>query len=561
MKLLTSLERAEKPKAEKLPDDFSALGLSIIQVIEDEALFGPLFKKQETWTHWKIFLRGLFGLGMDEEEQNFFFEHTGRAVVPSQQSSEAFCIAGRRAGKSFISAIVASYLAIFRPWRELLSRGEQGYIFVVAADRQQARVILSYIKSILALPAFRHLVDAELKTELRLKNNIVVEVRTASFRTIRGYTVLGAILDELAFFRDENSANPAQEILTALLPALSTVPGSLLLGISTPYAKSGVLYEAFRAFYGKDEADVPFVWKAPTAVMNPCFRESAIRKFFERDKVAARSEYDAEFREDLETYMSLEFIESLTLAGRPLIPPVDTRRYSAFVDVSGGRNDSFTLGIVHKECDGMIIVNRLEEVRSPIPNPQDVIKTFCEILHTYQITQVIGDRYGGNWSSSEFKKNGVMYADSKLDKSEIYLQFQAICAMHQIRLPDSERLRLQLQSLERRTRAGGKDTVDHPEGLHDDIANACAGAAVHAFQQTVWDDKEIESRMPHLGHHKAEKYMSPALVEARQQAEKELSAKNEMDEWMMGHSGTRRILTPGEVAVSGSGSVWGRGGQ
>ena len=541
MKLLTALGRPEKSKAEKLPEDFSTSGLSIIDVIEDEALFGPLFKKQETWEHWKVFLRGLFGLGMDEEEHKFFSEHTGRAVVPDKQSSESFCIAGRRAGKSFISAIIASYLAIFRPWQALLSRGEMGYIFVVAADRQQARVILSYIKSVFALPAFEHLVAAELKTELRLKNNITIEVRTASFRTIRGYTVLAAILDELAFFRDENSANPAQEILTALLPALSTVPGSLLLGISTPYARSGILYEAFRAFYGKDEADIPFVWKAPTSVMNPCFRESAIRKFFERDKVAARSEYDAEFREDLETYMSVELIESLTLAGRALIPPVDTRRYSAFVDVSGGRSDSFTLGIAHRECDGMIIINRLEEVRSPILNPQDVIKTFCEILHTYRITQVVGDRYGGNWSSSEFRKNGVMYADSKIDKNEIYLQFQAICAMHQIRLPDSERLRLQLQALERRTRAGGKDTIDHPEGLHDDLANACAGAAVFAFQQTVWDDKEIESRMPHVGHHKAEKYMSPSLVENRRAAERQKSCEKEMDEWMRSKGGSRAI--------------------
>ncbi|MCJ7588872.1 MAG: hypothetical protein MUQ00_13365 [Candidatus Aminicenantes bacterium] len=542
MKLLTALGQPEKMKAEKLPEDFSTAGLSIIDVIEDEALFGPLFKKQETWAHWKIFLRGLFGLGMEPEEQRFFTECTGRAVVPSQQSSEAFCIAGRRSGKSFISAVIASYLAIFRPWRELLSRGEMGYIFVVAADRQQARVILSYIKSIFALPAFEHLVAAELKTELRLKNNISVEVRTASFRTIRGYTVLAAILDELAFFRDENSANPAQEILTALLPALSTVPGSLLLGISTPYAKSGVLYEAFRAFYGKDEADVPFVWKAPTTVMNPCFRESAIRRFFERDKVAARSEYSAEFREDLETYMSVELIESLTLAGRPLIPPVDIRQYSAFVDVSGGRQDSFTLAIVHRECDGMIIVNRLEEVRSPIPNPQDVIKTFCEILHTYRVTQVVGDKYGGNWSSSEFNKNGVVYVDSKIDKNEIYLQFQALCAMHQIRFPDSERLRLQLQALERRTRAGGKDTVDHPEGLHDDVANACAGVAVHAFQQTVVTEKEMEAMLPHLGHHKLEKYMSPSLVEARRAAERQKSCEKEMDDFMMGHEGTRRII-------------------
>lgn len=523
MKLLTALS-ASGPKEETSPEDFSELGLSIIQVIEDPDLFGPLFKHQETWTGWKTFLKGLFGLGMDEEERKFFTEHTGRQVAPSEQSAEAFAIVGRRGGKSFISAVIAAYLAIFRLWQ--LSKGDVGYIFVISPDRQQARVVLSYIKSIFALPAFEHLVDAELKTELRLKNSIAIEVRTASFRTIRGYTVLAAICEELSFWRDENSANPAQEIMTALLPALSTVPGSLLLGISTPYAKSGVLYEAFKMFYGKDDADIPLIWKAPTSAMNPCFRESAIRRFFERDAVAARSEYSAEFREDLETYMALELIESLTVPGRTLLPPEAEKRYSAFVDVSGGRSDSFTLGIAHKE-DEMIIIDRLEEVRSPIPNPQDVIKSFCEILHSYRIASVTGDRYGGNWSSSEFRKGGIQYVDSKIDKSEIFLQFQAVCAMHRVALPDSERLRTQLQQLERRTRAGGKDSIDHPEGLHDDAANAVAGVAVMAFQQTSWTAEEIESRLPVLGKPRG--------------GSKEQSAAAEMDSFMRGAGGNRII--------------------
>ena len=532
------LNQPAKPEEQKPLEDFSALGLSIIDVIENEDLFGPLFKHQETWKSWKVFLKSLFALSMDEEERKFFAEHTGRKIAPSEQSSEAFAIVGRRGGKSFISAVIAAYLAIFRPWQ--LSGGDIGYIFVLSPDRQQARVVLSYIKSIFALPAFEHLVAAELKTELRLKNSIAIEVRTASYRTVRGYTVLAAICEELSFWRDENSANPAQEIMTALLPALSTVPGSLLLGISTPYAKSGVLYEAFRAFYGKDEADIPLIWKAPTSAMNPCFRESAIRRFFERDKVAARSEYDAEFREDLETYMPIELIESLTLKGRLLISPVFAERYSAFADVSGGRQDSFTLGVCHKEAE-LIIIDRLEEVRAPVPNPQDVIRTFCEILRAYRVTQIVGDRYGGNWSSSEFRKGGVQYVDSKIDKNEIYLQFQAICAMHQIRFIDSERLRLQLQALERRTRAGGKDTIDHPEGLHDDVANACAGAAVFAFQQRLWSPEEMEAMMPVRGKHAAERYMSPALVEARRQAEKKYSAQKEMDEFMRGHGGSRII--------------------
>jgi hypothetical protein len=543
VKLATALSKADENPAESSlrKEDFSQKRLSIIEVIENPELFGPLFKNQETWRHWKTFLKGLFGLEMSEEEKAFFSEHTGRQTAPSTQASEAFCIAGRRAGKSFISATVASYLAIFRDWSPFLSTGEQGYIFVVAADKQQARVILNYIKAVFRLEPFQRLVDKELQQEVRLTNNITIEVRTASFRTIRGYTILAAILDELAFWRDENSANPAGEILSAILPGLATIPDSLLLAISTPYATSGPLYEAFREFYGKEDEEVPLIWKASTQTMNPVFRESAIRRFFERDKVAARSEYDAEFREDLESYMPLELIESVTVRGRSMLPPEQAKRYLGFVDVSGGRQDSFTLGVCHREGE-MIVLDRLEEIKAPIPKPQEAVLAFCEILHLYRITEVIGDRYGGNWSTAEFRKGGIRYVDSKLDKNEIYLQFQAIAAMHRVALLDSERLRIQLQQLERRTRAGGKDSVDHPEGLHDDLANSCAGAAVHAFQQRTWSEKEMEAMLPTpIKNEAAGRVLADIRGEDYVEKRRRESAAEEMDEWMREGGGSRIV--------------------
>jgi hypothetical protein len=47
-------------------------------------------------------------------------------------------------------------------------------------------------------------------------------------------------------------------------------------------------------------------------------------------------------------------------------------------------------------------------------------------------------------------------------------------------LLDNRRLISQLHGLERRTARGGKDSIDHGPGAHDDIANAVAGALVLA---------------------------------------------------------------------------------
>jgi hypothetical protein len=44
-------------------------------------------------------------------------------------------------------------------------------------------------------------------------------------------------------------------------------------------------------------------------------------------------------------------------------------------------------------------------------------------------------------------------------------------------------MKQQLVGLERRTARGGKDSIDHPPGGHDDVANAAAGAIVMALKK------------------------------------------------------------------------------
>ncbi len=50
----------------------------------------------------------------------------------------------------------------------------------------------------------------------------------------------------------------------------------------------------------------------------------------------------------------------------------------------------------------------------------------------------------------------------------------------QVELLDHKVLRAQLEGLERRTARGGRDSIDHPPGGRDDVANAVAGAVVRA---------------------------------------------------------------------------------
>jgi hypothetical protein len=166
---------------------------------------------------------------------------------------------------------------------------------------------MRYVHGLLdSSPMLARLVANRTAESVELTNRVTIEVHTASFRSIRGYTVVAAVLDEVAFWRSDDSANPDREIVNALRPAMVTVPvpGALLLGISSPYARRGVLWDMHRRHFGQD-GDV-LVRQAPTRAMNPCVDERVIAEAYAQDESAAAAEYGAQFRRDIENFIGRE---------------------------------------------------------------------------------------------------------------------------------------------------------------------------------------------------------------------------------------------------------------
>lgn len=109
-------------------------------------------------------------------------------------------------------------------------------------------------------------------------------------------------------------------------------------------------------------------------------------------------------------------------ADRRELPPVEGVRYLAFCDMSGGSADSAALAIAHRHTAGSAVLDCLREVRAP-HSPAAAVARFVADLERYHVRDVTGDRVA---------------------------------------------------------RATGRDTVFHPPGQHDDLANAAAGALVLA---------------------------------------------------------------------------------
>lgn len=462
----------------------SAPPITLIDACADPDLFGQWFRDRATWQAWFAFIAALFALPMTPEQLAIYTNHTGRQLAPSAPMTEGWLICGRRAGKSFVLALIAVFLACFKTYDAHLGPGERVTILVVATDRRQARQIYRYIRGMITgTPLLSPMLESEPRADgLDLTNNVSIEIGTASFRTSRGYAFGAVLADELAFWPTDDSAEPDYAVLDALRPGLASIPGSMLLCASSPHARRGALHDAFKRWYGKDEAEI-LVWKAPTREMNPTIPQSVIDRAIERDPANAAAEYGAEFRNDVEAFISREAVEAVVTSGCLERPPIARTEYTAFTDPSGGSSDSMTLAIGHAEINSqtqraIAILDAVREIRAPF-SPEDAVTELTELLKSFGISTVTGDRYGGEWPAEAFRKQNITYRTSELSKSEIYRDFLPRLNSGEVDLLDIPRLTAQLVSLERRTARGGRDSIDHPPGSHDDVANAVAGCLVN----------------------------------------------------------------------------------
>ena len=94
---------------------------------------------------------------------------------------------------------------------------------------------------------------------------------------------------------------------------------------------------------------------------------------------AAAAEYGAEFRRDIESFVSREAVDAVVVQGRHELAPRSAVEYVAFVDPSGGSQDSMTLAIAHRENDRAVL-DCVRERRPPF-NPSDVVAEFVVTLN------------------------------------------------------------------------------------------------------------------------------------------------------------------------------------
>jgi hypothetical protein len=250
----------------------------------------------------------------------------------------------------------------------------------------------------------------------------------------------------------------------------------MLIGISTPHAKRGLLYRKFKEHYGRD-GDV-LVIKAPSTVFNPTLDQAVIDQALAEDSFAARAEWLAEFRDDVSNWAPRELIEAAVDHGVLVRPPQSGVRYISFCDPSGGQGDSFTCAIAHREGD-IVVLDCLIEIVPPF-NTDAAVAHIAQTLNSYGCTRVVGDGYGKEWVVQTFARHSIRYDNSEHDCSALYANALPLFSSGRAKLLDNKRLVHQFAGLERTVLPAGRDKITHPKGAHDDLANSVAGAIVLA---------------------------------------------------------------------------------
>jgi hypothetical protein len=456
----------------------------IITFIKDPRLLGlGLSPAQEA------LLRGYYCLPFATAEQKDIWELCAARRPPSEQPGELTVICGARGGKdSRIAAPIVCYEAVFGGWEKLVGKGETPTVVLVAQDAKPTAIAFNYIVAYLQQsPVLRQsLAEEPLRDSLRLTNGVEVRCFPSTLRSMRGFSIPVAILDEVAFFRLEGQADSDVEIQTSVRRGMVAFGDrTKLIKISTPFMRSGVLHDDFARSFGRDDPDA-LVWRATSQLMNPAITERRLAQERRLDPVRFRREFEAEWIDNVTSFLPQHLID-LAATGREL-PFREGVRYTMAIDPSGGGSNHYTAAIVHTEGSGAdervvqdILRGRATRGDSTI-DLEAVTAEYADLAKRYRVREVRSDKYGAEWVEQAWRRHGLLFdSDHGFTASDGYLEVEPLFTEGRITVLDDPTLRRELVNLEKTPMAGGKFRVNHPRshGSHADYANAtCLAAAI-----------------------------------------------------------------------------------
>lgn len=412
--------------------------------------------------------------------------------IPDAARGIVVAVCGARGGKSYVlGGLRLLHLALTVPLTTL-APGEVAVALIVAPDVRLGRQVLRY-----ALGAAES--SREIKRRIKAKTvdaftikrpdgEVKIEVlpATRGGSAVRGRSLVGAVLDECAYFRDSSFKVNDLEVYRAVAPRI--LQGGQLILVSTPWAESGLLWEFFKRNHGHPVDAI--CAHAPTLLLRD---DEHTRAYVEReranDPANAEVEFDAEFMSTAgEAFFDAAAINQAT---EPDPTPADHSVASLGADF-GFRSDSSALVAAYREplpaqrivVPARAIVERVPERRTPL-KPSVVVREFAAHVRAHGGDRIVADGHYRQAIAEHLEEHGlalVSAPEGAKGKAETYQAVRALLKEGRIRIPINDRFIRQLREVTARPTAGGGISIVSPRwrtGGHGDL--------VSAFVLAAWD--------------------------------------------------------------------------
>lgn len=416
--------------------------------------------------------------------------------VPPSARAVSVQVKGRDVGGSRRGALRLLQLALTLPL-DRLDPAEIAFCLIGAPKLRLARVALRFARAAAGrIPGVR--VVAEWRDGFTVERhdgrNVTLECFAASRAgdTGRSVPLIGVMLDESAFYRDESTGVVNdRHIFNALVPRL--LPGGQILIVSSPWVEGGLLHDEFRANHGSPRTALAS--HCPTLVMrDDAETKATVERERERDPENALREFDAVFLSAGAGVLFGGAVDSSVDASLSLPLPADRYVRRAAGGDFGFVGDSSALVVVQEqEARGRLryVVADILELR-PAPGhplvPSEVCAAFARVLRHHELGGVISDLHYSESVREHLGKRRVrLHAapGGAEGKVATYSATRDALREGRVALPNHPRLLAQLKSVISKPTPGGGLAISFPRhrGLaHGDLVSALV-LAVWALEQ------------------------------------------------------------------------------
>lgn len=526
--------------------------------IEEPRLLKPRF--DELSMPQQVALKALYGCplsttkvdrwGLSELDHWSFMQEGGRfdrlgfpigkptpIHYPARAYREGWIVAGIRGGKTdCYAATIIAYEATCGGHEAFIRPGRQAVCFEIAQDLRLARFNLHGIRATLESMPFitQPLRDGKSRISnvtadaIELWNGMRIMTIPPTVKSIRGYDAPAAVLDEVGvWYQDAESANPDYEIYRAVSSRQAQFSDPMIVGISSPWNKGGMLYQRYEA--GTDgrklfchRCRLQPVENCPACARlrsphqgriilfgttasfdNPLISRKWLEEEVAKDPKAFERECLARFQDSLSGFLDTALLKEAIERGIGERPPDPQYVYVAAIDPAF-RRDAFGFAIGHADPKRGIVLDVIRRWKpqpgAPPLNPSTLLsEEVVPLLKSYKVITVHSDQHHFDSLNQLAMQNGFVLEAvpfTAQSKADIYGNLKQLLNQRRLVLLDNSDLENELSSLELKLSEAGGVQIGAPRGMNDDLA-AVAALVCH---KSIWmlppPIKEEEKDLP-----------------------------------------------------------------